>query len=123
MSDKYKAACIEYAAAGAEVRRLGKLIGEHCTACYEAQCGTHPEGPASPPIDHLELAYAMENAPCDSGHGYQRIHSNHDDDVEGYLAELCPHCLAAHKAIEQRKEVRKRFGIAKRRISILGRVA
>ena len=117
MTDKYKDACAEYAKASAEVRRIGKVIGAARCACFEAQ----PD--ESEAVDHLKLAYETEKEISDSGYGHDVYFANHDDDVEGYLMERCPHCYAAHMAIQERKKARQLLGVAKRRIGILGRSA
>lgn len=129
MTDKYRDACAEYAKASAEVRRLGKAIGDAIRECYISQDAVwnkeHPDTWMRIPdaVDHLKLAYAMEREQSDCGYGFQRYFANHDGDVEGYLAEKCPHCYAAHMAIQERKKARQRLGVAKRRIGALGRAA
>lgn len=130
MSDKYKAACREYAAAHAEIKHIAREIGQAFAECDHVQqlawlkANPGKEIWAAPQFEHhLKAAYAMDRGPSDSGYGEDRYYANHDDDVEGYLAEVCPHCLAAHLAIQKRKAARKRFGIAKRRITVLGKAA
>lgn len=115
MSEKYKNACIEYAKASADVRRLTQTIRDASYACWERQngCGEH----LGQSVEHLKLAYEMESE------GGYNVYVNHDADVEGYLAETCRHCLDAHLAIQERKQARQRLGIAKRRIGMLGRNA
>jgi hypothetical protein len=44
------------------------------------------------------------------------------DDIREYVA-VCPHCLAAHEAIQDRKAARKSLGAAKRAITMIGRKA
>ena len=129
--DKYKLACVEYAAAQFALKEIKTAIGNHLDACrnhairmWQAENPGRPiyEAPAqqwenSP---HLHDAYAMERDPYNHGGHY---YINHDDDVESYLAETCEHCLKAHLAIQARKEARKRFGLAKRRITVMGAAA
>lgn len=124
MNDKYKDACSEYAKASADVRRLSKVIGDALSACHSAQEPVLQEVDGVEvldSVDHLKMAYAMDKEPADSGYGYQLYFANHDGDVGGYLQGRCSHCYAAHMAIQERKESRRRLGVAKRRICILGR--
>lgn len=123
MIDKYKSACIEYSKASSEVKRLGRVIGEALSACYSAQLEAwqkdHPDSWMAPPhVEHLKLAYEMDQERIDFG--YEKYFVHHEDDVEGYLQEQCPHCYAAHLAIQERKKARQLFGIAKRRVSFMG---
>lgn len=129
MTDKYRAACVEYVAAKDEIKRLGKAIGAALEACtsaradalfksgnfrarFSAEAKAHDDG------THLKTAYSMAQDP-DSYYGV--FYEHHDGDVEEYLRGVCLHCLKAHQLIQERKAARKRFGIAKRRISMLGR--
>lgn len=125
MSDKHVAACVEYVAAKKEIDRLKGEIGAAIGRCLAAQeaSGVRLLDEGNMQASHLKKAYAMEREPSDCGYGYQSYFANHDDDVEGYLAEQCSHCFAAHNLIQLRKKARQRFGAAKRRISVLGRPA
>jgi hypothetical protein len=70
------------------------------------------------------MAYEIRYVPSDSYDGDEKIFIHHPDlGVDAYLAEVCPHCLAAHHLVQERKAAKKLFGIAKRRISALGRAA
>lgn len=127
MADKYREACIEYAKRSADVRALSKKIGDALGDCSNSQLAAfnkdHPGSWMIPVFaEHLKMAYAMDREHDGAG-GYEPYFVNHDDDVIGYLTETCPHCLAAHLAIQERKAARKRLGIAKQRIGILGRAA
>lgn len=126
--DKYKAACIEYAAASRAVKDIQAAIGKYLNDCRVAAVNewiaANPkasewDAPANQwqKSPHLQAGYAMEADPYNHGGHY---YINHDDDVEGYLAETCDHCLKAHQAIQSKKAAKARFGIAKRRISVLG---
>lgn len=95
------------------VRRLGRAIGEAMQASYETQTsngGTY--------TDWLEAAYKREHE--NNGYTDAVYYVNHDDDVEGYLAEHCSHALRAHNLIQERKAARKQLGICRRRISVMG---
>ena len=127
--NKYALACIEYAEASAELRQAKKAVGDHLGACLRVRAEEFEQ--ANPDMvfqdetmksPHLTAAYAMEDDP-DGWPFYARIHTNHDGDVEDYLATVCPHCLEAHRAIEAKRAAAKRLGIAKRRIQALGRNA
>jgi len=125
MTDKYKNACAEYAKANAEMRRLSRAIGDASYACHEVQAGKwEEEHPGrlnmQDPVNHLKMAYEMATGDSDCGHGYERYFVNHDNDVDGYLKDTCQHCYAAHLAIQERKKAKRAFGIAKRRVTILG---
>lgn len=69
----------------------------------------------SPKNKWLELAYQRTYDPDD---GY--YYDNHDYDVEGFLAERCPHALRAHQLIQQRKPLIKARGTAQARVTALG---
>lgn len=129
MTEKFKLACIEYEAARLEIKRLSDAIGDALADCHIAQQATYlrenPEKSLHDAIDavkvnHLEAAYALNPAE-DWLYSDRLVHAN--GAPEEYLSEICPHCLSAHKLIQDRKDARKRFGIAKRRISALGRAA
>lgn len=109
-------AVIALVRAGNEVRCLGKAIGHALDDSYAAQ--TENGGKYT---NWLELAYKWEVVPADTGWGEDRAYVNHDGDVECYLAEHCPHALRAHRLIQDRKEARKRLGIARRRITTMGK--
>lgn len=107
-------ACQDLVAATAEVKRLSRLIGESLSACPmardDAECG--PKGP----ITHLSLAYASETV--DTDHGYGGTHKEWNSQ---HLLDHCPHCLAAHNAIQERKVARKCLGAARRAVTMIGK--
>ena len=106
--DKYRAACAEYAKWQPEIDRLTGAIGAALECCMSIR----DDGKSA----HLKDAYCVLY-----GDDEKIYHVNHDGDVSAYLAGVCPHCLEAHKAIKDRQDARKQYGIAKRRISQLGR--
>jgi len=108
-------AVIDLVRAQDEVRRLGKGIGQALGNSYDAQTAHGGEY-----VEYLKLAYEIERDYDGCGR-MDAYFANHDDDVEGYLAEHCPHALRAHHLIQERKEARKRLGIARRRISVMGK--
>lgn len=118
------AACRELVAATAEVKRLSCLIGESLNACpmMNDPIEYGPKGP----ITHLSRAYASEEVEYDRGYGdggcdYRKEWLDECDKRE-ILAE-CPHCLAAHNAIQERKVARKRLGAARRAVTMIGRTS
>ncbi|WP_368655444.1 hypothetical protein ABRY94_11975 [Castellaniella ginsengisoli] len=101
-----------------EVKRLGKEIGAAICRSEEAQGEMiYPKEPTN----WLKLAYQREREAADNGYGWEYYYVNHDDDIEGYLAEHSPHALQAHLLIQQRREARRVVGAARRRVSLIGR--
>lgn len=111
-------AVIELVRAQDEVRRLGKEIGEALCKSEEAQ-GQVPFGGKS--VNWLKMAYERDSEYCHNTYSREYWYVNHDDDIEGYLAEHCEHALRAHLLILERKEARRRVGMVRRRISLMGR--
>ncbi|SDF80570.1 MULTISPECIES: hypothetical protein [unclassified Duganella] len=111
------AACRELVAAGAEVKRLSKLIGEGIGNCPllldPAEYG--PKGPAT----HLSKAYAAEEIDNDHSYGTHKEWLSRAEVLE--ILSECPHCMAAHLAIQERKVARQRLGRARRAVSMIGR--
>ena len=91
--------------------RLNRLIGEEISASISAQNYT---GGSNIPVDYLELAYEWKR--CDEDNFY---YQHHDGDIEAYLSSKCQHALNAHRLIQERKEARKQYGIAKARVTRL----
>jgi hypothetical protein len=120
-AEKALLACVEYAKAKADVARLSKEIGEALEGCYSAfaQGRTHWEN-LHKYESHLSRAFAYEVGEREYGEP-GRIYLTAEEQAE-VLAE-CPHCMAAYKAVQARKEAKKRLGIAKRRIGIIGKTA
>ena len=99
-----------------EVRCLGRAISDALNDSYAAQTKNGGEY-----TDWLKLAYEHDYEGDGEYSDTAFEYINHDDDVEGYLAEHCPHALRAHHLIQERKEARKRLGIARRRLSVMGK--
>jgi hypothetical protein len=121
-------ACADYARLNAEIRRLTSELAESLSTCpgmhgsllaphhpYDAQTERKREADCT----HLKAAYApeVEGDGCSQWTVYMEA-----DEIREYLAE-CPHCLAAHDAIQARKVARRRLGATKRFIGKLGRAA
>jgi|SRR5690625_364393 len=79
------------------------------------ECDTDEKGRSK---THLWEAYNADTE-CDSGYGMRRYSP---DEVEQYLAESeCRHCISAYRLIQQRKNIRKELGRARRSIRRLGK--
>jgi len=113
--NKYRDACIEYARCRGEVSRIKHKIGEALAGCPDLQDDGRSQ--------HLIDAYAIEYRGDGEEYYGMPYFVNHYDDVDGYLAGVCSHCHQAHLAIQEKKTAVKKFGIAQRRISNLGRIA
>lgn len=116
MTDEQKAlkACADYARLTREIASLKTALGDHLGKC---------PGVRTPEIGdstHLSVAYAPELSESDYFEPY-RVWKG-DKQIRAYLA-ICPHCLAAHEAIQQRKAARRSLGAAKRQIGLIGRKA
>lgn len=112
---KLEEAVIALVRAKDEVRRLTTEIGN---AIFESQ---KAQGFDKQPIDWLKLAYERESEFCENTYSREYYYVNHEEDIEGYLAEHCEHALRAHHLIQERKEARRVVGAASRRVSVMGR--
>lgn len=118
--EKALAACVDYAKAKADIKRLSDEIGRHLGACHDAHVEQYKDSRFPPAYrSHLEEAYAFEVN--EDAYGGVRDYLSEAEQTE--VLSACPHCKAAHDAIQARKEAKKRFGIAKRRITLIGRSA
>lgn len=70
--------------------------------------------------DHLKDAYHMTSDENEDGGSSERYFVNHEGDAGAYLSSVCGYCRKAHDAIQDRKAARKEYGIAKRRVSLMG---
>jgi hypothetical protein len=103
---KALAACREQFAAMANVERLRTVIADSLRACDDS-------------ASHLAEAYASEEVENDDNN-YRTWLT--DADKQAILSE-CPHCMATHNAIQERKQARKRLGNARRAITNIGKSA
>jgi len=101
----------------AEVEFLSRQIGSALGTCHDLQMKSDD---GSPIVEHLKDAYAMTSDQNEDGGSSDRYFVNHDGDVGAYLIATCWNCLTAHHAIQDRKLARKQYGIAKRRIALMG---
>lgn len=125
MTNEQKAlkACADYARLTREIASLKTALGDHLGKCK----GVEPEdAPCHEDFDvavgdtHLRVAYTPELSESDYFEPY-RVWKG-DKQIRAYLA-ICPHCLAAHEAIQARKAARRSLGAAKRQIGLIGRKA
>ena len=127
--DKYKAALLALAKAQRDHHAINRQIGEALSASHLAAQDTWPKESGYAPVPPEEwkggakngwlvLAYEVKREHYGSG-VFDSYFANHDEDVEGYLAENCQHALRAHQLIQERKPIRKALGIAKRRVTFL----
>jgi hypothetical protein len=117
MSDKYQLALIEYVKAKDAVSALSKRI----TVCIDnSRLAQHDVAPDDVPIDYLERAYMIDSVE-EGVDEITRFYPYHDGDIVAYLTKSCQHALIAHLLIQERKLARKRLGVAKMRLTILGR--
>lgn len=116
-------ACADYARLSAEVKRLTVAIAVALAGCprvegrladLEFETGQALEG-----VTHVKNAY-RGFIPDDAWEPYLR-HYSAAELIE--QLSVCPHCLAAHEAIQRRKAARKSLGAAKRAITMIGRKA
>lgn len=105
----------------ADVKRLTTVIGESIAGCVDAWQQKHCDGdgnhwnPGGAQYEsHLKAAYEFDED--DEG---DRAYLTPAEQIE-LLAE-CPHCLAAHHAIQERKVARRKLGAARRAITMIGR--
>lgn len=109
---KVELALVEWYRAKAAVAAMDKQIGEALgDSVIAAPDGDKWEGKNK----WLKLAYEQKYAGPYEGWYYV----NHEDDIEGFLAENCHHALRAHQLIQARKPLRKALGTAKRRVSLI----
>lgn len=122
-TNKIEQALIAYATARAACDAKTKEIRTALESCARSQ-DEHLKAAYGPEavilrgyVDHLKMAYSMLRDKEIGG----RYYEYHEGDVEAYLEleAACPHCLAAHRAIQERKTLRQALGQAKRRITCL----
>lgn len=114
-------ACRELYLANQAIKRVSEQIGSCLNSCYADFLNKNPVDKfpfitSKPHVTHLEQAYASEK---DDGGRTVWLDS---DEVDEVLAE-CPHCKRAHQLIQERKKLRMALGIAKRRVTMIGRNA
>jgi hypothetical protein len=122
MSDKALKACADYARLSVEIKRLTKSLGDSLSACPGVN--GHLQFPS---IGFSQEEVDRYNA--DETHLKRAYASDTDEDGTSWLSHsekmevlsACPHCMAAHEAIQARKAARKSLGAVKRAISLIGR--
>lgn len=128
--EKYEKALIDLALQSRRLKAMNSKIGEHLDASRKAAESTWEKNWHQWPIEPeewkelggknlwLHRAYKIEREHYDSG-VFDEYHAFHDGDVEDYLSENCKHALAAHLLIQERKDIKKALGVAKRRVTFL----
>lgn len=114
--NKFELAILQLAKTKAAVKSLSHKIGDALGACDAQQEYNNPDGKF---VAHLKDAYAITRESSEFG-GTDVYFDHHDGDAADYLSSVCAHCRKAHDAIQERKLARKQYGIAKRRISLMG---
>lgn len=127
--NKYESALLELAKATKALKVMNQAIGKALDESQKEAEKSWPKdgwGISKPPPEWedftkngwLALAYKIEREHYGSG-VFDSYFVNHDDDVRGYLSERCQHALLAHDLIQERKELKKDLGVAKRRVTFL----
>lgn len=105
----------------ADVKRLSTLIGDSIAGCViawqEKHCdkdGNHRNPSGEQHESHLKAAYEFDED--DDG---DRAYLTPAEQIE--ILAVCPHCLAAHHAIQERKAARRKLGAARRAVTMIGR--
>jgi hypothetical protein len=109
IEQKAMAACRDYVRWQAEIKRISGAIGGHLYLCNRIGLDSNAVN-----ATHLAEAYRPDV-------GEWRTTYMTPEDVVEYLQEHCPHCLAAHLLVQERKTARQKFGAAKRQVSKLGK--
>lgn len=124
--DKYQSALIEYAKTKKALTECSRMISVALDNSRKKAEDTFQKDRSGWPVIPkewaeraggnlwLHLAYECQETPYDGV-----MYKNHDNDIEGFLAEKCHHALSAHKLIQDRKKLRHEHGIAKRRLTLL----
>ena len=126
--DKALMACRNYAHLSSVIRKLTREIAEHLAGCSGVNgnlqippLGASNEDWTKHRSDqtHLKAAYTPETV---NYGGYPETTYLHEWEIEEELAK-CPHCLAAHKAIQGRKTAKRSLAAMKRFIGKIGKEA
>lgn len=131
MTDRALKAIIRYEQAARAVAAVRKQLGAALSRCsvnieLDEALAASPQKDARRFMDgdrvrtHLHEALTVEE-PCDSGYGNRRLQ---EDEIGVWLEDSeCPGCIEAWRLIVERKKARHEFGIAKRAIRAIGRLA
>lgn len=121
LEQKALAACVEYARLNKEIKALGNKIGDALSACP----GTFEHNFERERIAGVEYATSTEtHLTIYYGHANTARAVGYTGEVKGEKEMLeCPHCFAAHNAIQARKALRVRLAAVKRQFTMLGRSA
>lgn len=134
-------ACRRYEGAAADVARLTKEIGDALKECPTLDPETRfadEFGPMPGNWTHLKAVYkavvprepddAYRTTPDYAGRLFAGDEAMPAADIPGFPGDppadmSCPHCLKAHRAIQERKAARQRLGSAKRYVRSVGKRA
>ena len=114
--DKYQKAVVTYEKYRHQIAELTKAIDEAANwYCTE----THQGGPrCSNSINGQTCISAMwEHNKCLLREGWTKD----EIAVESHDMKLCPSCTEVNRLVSERKEAKQQFGIAKRRLSQIGK--
>lgn len=107
MSNKALEACVKYEQARKEIQRLTRKIGDAC----EVEC---------------EDQRMLSRHPLDSDDCLSRLWE-HNKEMSMYdereAPTLCHRCAQIDDLVQRRKQAKKAYGIAKRRVSAIGRAS
>jgi len=127
--DKYKAAIIEYEDARQSIIDCGKAIGAAGLSPIEWDGQTHTGG-KSLCVTHRDGDSPFSETCLEHYWGCRKEAKEHNDENGGDLTaedidiiDMCPSCKEVDRLVMVRKKERQRFGIAKRRITQLGKGA
>lgn len=130
--DKYQAAIVEYEAARKQIIQLGDDIGksigsfDHGHYIQSCTCGIESDNPLDD-TDCFRLLYKWRKAAREydkwnnSRYPYEECGDEPDLPCGEEPPKLCEAGKITDKLIQDRKSARKRFGIAKRRLSALAK--
>jgi hypothetical protein len=120
---KAVAACARYVRLRMEIKRLTRGISNALSGCPGVEGRINEvwleTTEAHEDMTHVKRAYAGEVVVT----GWEPYLRHYSDAELIEQLSVCPHCLAAHEAIQARKAARKSLGAAKRAITMIGRKA
>lgn len=123
IEQKALAACRASAAAAKEIARLKQLIGDSLGACHAAWMHLNPgamwDANGREWKSHLSEAYSFEDEEETQYTSGRRAYL--PPELQQEVLAQCPHCLAAHNAIQARKQARKQLANARRAITAIGK--
>jgi len=116
------AACIEYNHWAREIRRLTVEIGEVECPREAAELEYDPEDPTADP-DHRSHFRVEREVIVSTGGAYPEPRGPRTLDEIAAAVKDCPACARLCALIAERCEARKRWGVAKRKVRAIARLA